>query len=69
MRVNVMMERTKSNLGNQINPVNSYSVLHPGSSRIQLVFRNLTSRTMNLGSNIKIAQMYVANMVPNMLAS
>ena len=67
-RVNVMLERLDGSLGDEIVPVNSYSVLYPGSSRAKVALRNLTSKEIILKSKICIAKMAAANVVPHMLA-
>ena len=48
--------------------VNSYSVLHPGSTRVQVAFRNMTCKEIKLKPKTSIAKMSAANSVPNMLA-
>ena len=49
-------------------PVNSYSVLYPGSSRAKVALRNLTSKEIILKSKTCVAHVAAANVVPHMLA-
>ena len=52
----------------QVIPVNSYSVLHPGSPRVHVAIRNMTCKEIKLKPKTLIAKMSAANSVPNMLA-
>ena len=52
----------------EVVPVNSYLVLHPGSSRVQVAIRNMTCKELKLKLKISVAKMRAANSVPNMLA-
>ena len=66
-RINVILEILMKN-GNEVVPVNSYSVLHPGSTRVQIAIRNMMSKELKLKLKTLIAKMSAANTVPNMLA-
>ena len=46
-RINIILERLTNNR-NEVVPVNSYSVLHPGSIRIQIAIRNMTCKELKL---------------------
>ena len=67
-RVNVMLERVEGSMGDEVVPANSYSVLHPGSSRAKVVLRNMTPKEITLKPKTCIARMAAANVVPHMLA-
>ena len=41
-RVNVMIDRVEGSLGDDVVPVNSYSILYPGSTRAKMALRNMT---------------------------
>ena len=47
-RINIMLERTKTSSRKEVVLVNSYSVLHPGSSRIQVAVRILTCKNVKI---------------------
>ena len=66
-RVNIILERL-TNKRNEVVPVNTYSVLDPGSSRVQIAIRNMTCKELKLKPKTLIAKMSAANSVPNMLA-
>ena len=42
-RVLIIMEKLNANTDSVVEPVNRYSVLHPGSDRVQIVLRNLSA--------------------------
>ena len=49
-RVNVMMERVEGSLGDEVVPVNSYSILYPGSTRAKVALRKHDSQGNSLES-------------------
>ena len=67
-RVNVMIDRVEGSLGDDVVPVNSYSILYPGSSRAKMALRNMTPREIVLKAKTCVARMAAANVVPHMLA-
>ena len=67
-RVNVMVDRVEGSLGDDVVPVNSYSILYPGSSRAKMALRNMTPREIVLKAKTCVARMAAANVVPHMLA-
>ena len=67
-RVNVMIDRVEGSLGNDVVPVNSYSILYPGSTRAKMALRNMTPREIVLKAKTCVARMAAANIVPHMLA-
>ena len=67
-RVNVIIERPESHEHNMVAPVATYTVLKPGSTRIQFGLRNLLARSITLKSKTTIAKFSAANAVPDMLA-
>ena len=66
-RINIILERLTNNR-KEVIPVNSYSVLCPGSSRVQVAIRNMTCKEIKLKPKTSIARMSAANSVPNMFA-
>ena len=67
-RVNVMIERVEGSLGDDVVPVNSYSILYPGSIRAKVALRNMTPKELVLKAKTCVAKMAAANVVPHMLA-
>ena len=67
-RVNVMIDRVEGSLGDDVVPVNSYSILYPGSSRAKMALRNMTPREIVLKAKTCVARMAAANVVLHMLA-
>ena len=67
-RVNVMIDRVEGSLGDDVVPVNSYSILYPGSTRAKMALRNMTPREIVLKAKTCVARMAAANVVPHMLA-
>ena len=49
-------------------PVATYTVLKPGSTRVQFGLQNLLARSITLKSKTTVAKFSAANAVPDMLA-
>ena len=67
-RVHVVTERVQKNPGPAVVSVNGYSVLHPGSSRVQVALRNLTAKAVTIRPKAIVATISAGNEVPKMLA-
>ena len=67
-RVNVMIERVEGSLGDDVVPVNSYSILYPGSVRAKVALRNMIPKEVILKAKTCVARMAAANVVLHMLA-
>ena len=69
-RVNVSVEPMSSHLNDDSKycAVPGYTFLKPGSHRIHVMMKNLTTRTVTIHQGVKIATMSAANIVPHMLA-
>ena len=67
-RVNVMIDRVEGSLGDDVVPVNSYSILYPGSIRAKVAFRNMTPKEIVLKAKTCVAKMAAANVVLHMLS-
>ena len=67
-RVNVIIEHPESHEHSMVAPVATYTVLKPGSTRIQFGLQNLMARSITLKSKTTIAKFLAANAVPDMLA-
>ena len=67
-RVLVLMEKLEKENDSAVEPVNSYSILHPGSDRVQIVLHNLSARKVTVQAKSSIATISAANEVPKMLA-
>ena len=66
-RVNLIVE-PKSNVCNSVGvAVPSYANLRPGSSKVNMSLRNLTSRTLTVKVKLIVAQVTTANVVPPIL--
>ena len=63
-----MMDRIEGSLGDEVVPVNSYSILYPRSSIAKVALRNMTSREIPLKANTFVVKMAAANVVPHTLA-
>ena len=66
-RVLVLMEKLADNMS-AVEPINSYSVLHPGSDRVQIALRNLSARSVTVQAKSSLATISAANEVPRLLA-
>ena len=68
--VNVSVEPMSSHLNDDSKycAVPGYTFLKPGSHRIHVMMKNLTTRTVTIHQGVKIATMSAANIVPHMLA-
>ena len=53
---------------NQYCAVPGYTFLKPGSDRLKVMIKNLTTRTIKFSQGSKVASMEAANVVPHMLA-
>ena len=69
-RVNVSVEPMEAHKEgeNQYCAVPGYTFLKPGSDRIKVMIKNLTTRTIKVSQGSKVASMEAANVVPHMLA-
>ena len=67
-RVNILMDRIEGSVGDEVVPVNSYSILYPGSARAKVALRNMTPKEITLKAKTCVARMAAANVVLNMLA-
>ena len=68
-RVNVITEPTlASGAVRDVEVINVYGFLKPGSSRVPVVIKNLSARTVTIRKGDTIAEVAPANVVPAMLA-
>ena len=69
-RVNVLTEPTQTQIhkGSQICAVPAYTYISPGSSRAQVMIKNLTSQPVMVGKGQVIGVVKPGNEVPKMLA-
>ena len=68
-RVNVSVEPLEAHRGeSQYCAVPGYTFLKPGSDRLQVMIKNLTTRTIKVSQGSKVASMEAANVVPHILA-
>ena len=66
-RINLIVE-PKNNIGNPlVVAVPSYANLRPGSIKVYMSLRNLTSRNIKVKAKSIVAQVAAANVVPSML--
>ena len=66
-RFNIIVE-PKNNGYNPSVAVPSYAYLKPGSSKVNMCLRNLTSKSIMVKAKSIVAQLAAANAVPSMLA-
>ena len=62
------MEKLNANTDSAVEPVNSYSVLHPGSDQVQIALRNLSAQKVTVQVKSNLATIAAANKLPRMLA-
>ena len=67
-RVLVLMEKLEKENDSAVEPVSSYSILHPGSNQVWIVLHNLSARKVTVQAKSSIATISAANEVPKMLA-
>ena len=69
-RVNVSVEPMEAHKEgeSQYCAVPGYTFLKPGSDRVKVMIKNLTTRTIKVSQRSKVASMEAANVVPHMLA-
>ena len=69
-RVNVLTEPVEKQLreGSVVSAVPCYTYLTPGSGRVKVMLKNLTSRSLNLNKGDTVAELKPGNVVPEMLA-
>ena len=67
-RVNVATEHSDDITNSNIAAVRSYSFIKPGSNKVTVSVRNLTSKEITLKAGTIIGQIEAANAVPPMLA-
>ena len=68
-RVNVVTEPTwTSGAVRDVEVINAYGFLKPGSSRVPVVIKNLSAQTITIRKGDAIAEVAPANVVPAMLA-
>ena len=68
-RVNIIVEPRNNGYNPSVVAVPSYACLKPGSSKIKMSLRNLTSKSIMTKVKSIVAQLATANAVPSMLAS
>ena len=66
-RVNIIVEPSNNGYNSSVVTVPSYPYLKPGSSKINMSLRNLTSRSITVKAKSIVAQLAVANAVPSIL--
>ena len=66
-RVNLTVEPKSNACNPSVVDVPSYANLRPGTSKVNMSFRNLTGRDITVKAKWKVAQVATANMVPPML--
>ena len=66
-RVNVIVEQKSEGYNPSVVAVASYTYLKPGSSKINMRLRYLTSRSIMVKAKSIVAQLAAANVVPSML--
>ena len=62
-----MVERLTKQNQNLVVPIQMYTVLKPGSTRVTFGLRNLSARTIMVMSKSLIAKFTAADAIPNML--
>ena len=69
-RVNVLSEPSAEQLkeGAVFSAVPAYTYASPGSTRVQVMIKNLTSRAITVGKGQVVAELKPANAIPKMLA-
>ena len=66
--VNLIVEPIDNGFSSSVVPIPSYTILKPGSSKVDMNIRNLTSRKIKVKAKSIIAKVATANVVPLMLA-
>ena len=64
----VIMEKLNANTDSAVEPVNTYSVLHPDSDQVQIALRNLSAWRVTVQAKSYLATITAVNEVPQMLA-
>ena len=68
-RVNTIVEPKNNGYNPLVAALPSYACLKPGSSKINMRLRNLTSKSIKIKMKSIVAQLAASNAVPTMLAS
>ena len=67
-RVNVIVESDPERVYSGAIPINGYTVLKPGSSRVSIGIRNISCRSVNIPAKTVVAKIAAANVVPHSYA-
>ena len=67
-KINLIVEPMKNRPNTSTVAVPSYTILKPGSIKVNMNIRNLTSRKITVKAKSIVARVAAANIVPSMLA-
>ena len=67
-RVNVIVESDPKKNYDAVIPINGYTVLKPGSSRVSVGIRNISCKSITIPTKTIIAKVAAANVVPHSYA-
>ena len=68
-RVNIIVEQKNNGYNPSVVAVPIYAYLKPGSSKVNMSLRNLTSRSIMVKAKSIVTQLAAGNVVPSILAS